>query len=112
MKKGTSTLFLIHPSKIPKHTKITYVKFIASIRLLRLEKYRVITTAGGDRLDYNRNVATDQATLLIVKTYLNSTISMEGAHLLGLDIKDFYYVTPMAEKGYEYSRMPLNIIPK
>ena len=41
MKKGTNTMFFIHPSKIPKDKKSTYCKLVASIRPLKTEVNRV-----------------------------------------------------------------------
>ena len=41
MPTGTSTMFSVHPSSIPKNKKVTYMRLVASVRPLKSETYRV-----------------------------------------------------------------------
>jgi len=91
MPTGTNTLFFIHPSKILRHKKVTYVRLVASLQLRKVEKRHVCVTIGGDRLEYNGKTVTVPATLTTVKIHLNSTISTPNARYMTLDIKDYYY---------------------
>ena len=52
MPTGDSTIFSIHPSKIPAHKKVTYGRLDVDIRPLKDEKYCVRITVGGDKLDF------------------------------------------------------------
>ena len=65
--------------------------------------HRVQVTAGGDMLDYNNNTSSHPASLTTVKIHLNSTISMDGDRYTTLDIKQFYYGTPI--RWYEYAHI-------
>ena len=49
---------------------------------------------------------------MLVKNNLNITISTKNAQYATLDIKDYYYGTPMTVEEYEYVRMSLDIIPE
>ena len=46
----------------------------------------------------------------MTKCILNSTISAPGARFVTLDIKNFYYNTPMGR--YEYMKISLEILPE
>ena len=75
----------------------------------KTEVNRVRVTIGGDCLDYDGFKSTIPATLSTVKIHLNSIISIPKAKYITMDIKDFYYGTPMNE--YEYGFLPLDLIP-
>ena len=108
MPSGTNTIFYIHLSKIPKHKKFSYCHLVADLRSLKKETHCVRGTVGGDRLQYIGNCSTDCASLTLVKSHLNSTISTKNARYVTLDIKDYYYSTPIEK--YEYMRLSLDII--
>ena len=108
MQKGTNTIFFIHPSKIPKDKKSAYCKLVASIQPLKTEVNRVRVTIGGDYLDYDGFKSAIPATLSTVKIHLNSVISTPKAKYMTMDIKDFYYRTPMDK--YKYGFLPLDLI--
>ena len=46
----------------------------------------------------------------MVQIHLNSTISTKDARYMTVDIKDFYYETPMQD--YEYGHLPLELVSK
>ena len=52
MPTDNSTIFFMHPSKIPAHKKVTYGRLVVDIRPLKDEKYRVRIIVGGDKLDF------------------------------------------------------------
>ena len=109
MKKGTNTIFFIHPSKIPKGKKSAYCKLVSSIRPLKSEVNRVRVTIGGDHLDYEGFTSTVPAILTTVKIHLNSVISTPNAKYMTIDIKDFYYGMPMDD--YKYGFLLLELVP-
>ena len=110
MRSGTNTVFYVHPSKIPDGKKVTYAKLVADLRPLKEETHRVRVTIGGDKLTYEGPTATYSASLVFVKTHLNSVLSTPNARYATLDIKDYFYGTPM--KSYEYVRLLIDIIPE
>ena len=61
---------------------------------------RVRLTMGGGLLDCPGITTTQTASLTTRKCLFNSTVSSPGAKFLALDIRNFYYNTPMAH--YEY----------
>ena len=70
---------------------------------------RVRVTIGGDRLEHDGHKSTVPATLSTVKLHLNSIISTPGAKYMTMDVRYFYYGTPM--DTYEYGFLPLELIP-
>ena len=89
MPTGNSTIFFIHPSKIPAHKKFTYGRLVVDIRPLKEEKYRVRITVGGDKLDFCGDASSVAASLATVKLLLDSVVSTKGAKFTTADIKDF-----------------------
>ena len=76
----------------------------------KTEVNRVRVTIGGNRLECDRFKSTVPKILIIVKVHLNSLFSTPGAKYVTMDIKDFYYGTPMLE--FEYGYLPLEIVPE
>ena len=70
---------------------------------------RVRATIGGDTLDYEGFASTVPATFSTFTIHLKSVVSTPKSKHMILDIKYFYYGTPM--KDFEYGHMPLEIIP-
>jgi hypothetical protein len=110
MPTGTETMKFIHPSKIPRGKKPTYLRVVCAYRPEKENPYRVRFTCGGDRVDYPGDVSTKTADLTTVKLLLNSVLSTPGAKFMTLDLKDFYLGTPMADK--EYMRIAVALIPE
>ena len=63
-------------------------------------------------MNYDGNATILTARLTTVKIHINSTISTHGSRYMTLDISDFYYVTPMEPKDYEYDKIPMRILPE
>ena len=81
-----------------------------SSRPQKLEPYRTRLTIGGNLIDYPGNLSMKVADMTTFKILVNSTLSTPGAKWLGLDVKNYYLGTPMA--NYEYMFIPLNQIPQ
>jgi hypothetical protein len=109
MPTGTNTVFFIPRHKVPFGRQVTYGRLVASIRPTKDEVHRVRVTVGGDRLDFPGNTTTQCASLTTTKCLLNSTVSTPDARFMVLDVKNFYYGTPMAR--FEYMKLPLKLIP-
>ena len=95
MPTGTNTLYFCHPLQISPDRKVTYAKLVATLRPQKEEEHRVRMTVGGDKLDYPGITTTDTASLSTLKLLLNSVISTPLACFLTLNIKNYYYNTPM-----------------
>jgi hypothetical protein len=54
-------------------------------------------------------VGQSTADITTFKILINSTISTEDAEMMMMDIKNYYFGTPLPI--YEYMRLPLSIIP-
>jgi hypothetical protein len=93
---GTNTMSFIPKAKVLADRQVTYGRIVASIRPHKQERNRVCLTLGGDRLIYPGITSTQTASLTTSKCLFNSTVSTPGAKFLCLDIKNFYYNTPMA----------------
>ena len=109
MPTGTNTLYFCDPSQTPPDRKVTYVKLVATLRPQKEEENRVHVTVGGDKLNYPGITATNTASLSTLKLPLNSVISTPQARFITLNMKNYYYNTPMPR--YEYMRIPLSLIP-
>ena len=90
-------------------TKLTYRKKECSVRPNKTEKNRVCLTAGGDKLTYAGDTATQCTSLTTAKKILNSTISTPGARFGCIDIKNMYYGTPM--NNFKYMKIKQSEIP-
>ena len=108
--KGTNTVTFIPHYKVPPNKKVTYGKKEVSIRPNKEKMYRVRLTVGGDKLTFLGVTKTQCASLTTLKILLNSTISTKGARFATIDIKNFYYGTPMPD--YEYMKIPYKEIPE
>ena len=87
-----------------------YCCLVAGLHPLKKETHRVRVMVSGNCLEYIRNCSTDCASLTLVETHLNSIISTKNVPYVTLDIKDYYYGTPMEE--YKYVCLSLDIIPQ
>ena len=107
--EGTNTIFFISKSKVPSGRTVTYGSLVSTIRPHKEEKFRTCVTVGGDKLPYPGPTYTKTASMTTIKIIFNSTISTPGACFMTLDLKCFYYFTPMIR--FEYMKLPFAIIP-
>ncbi len=91
---------------------VMYGSFSCDLKPNKVETHqtRLTAGAGGDRINYPKDVGTPTADMTLVKTLLNSIISTKGAKCVMLDVKDFYLNTPM--ERYEYMCLKLSDIPE
>jgi hypothetical protein len=68
-----------------------------------------MTHLGSNRITYAGNKSTPKADLVIAKLLINSTILMPNDKFYGIDLANFYLMTPMSK--YEYMRLRLELIP-
>jgi hypothetical protein len=66
-------------------------------------------TAGGNCITYAGNKSTPTANLVTAKLLINSTILTSKAKFYGMDLSNFYLMTPMKE--YKYMCLCLDLIP-
>ena len=110
MPTGTNTIFFIPRSDVPPDRVVTYGRLVSTIRPTKAEKNRVRVTVGGDKLPFPGNTTTQCASLTTTKCLINSSLSTCNAKFVTLDIKNFYYNTPMDR--FEYMKLPLSLIPE
>ena len=108
--KGTNTITFIAKQDIPDVAKVTYARIIPDYRPLKDEPYRTRLTVSRDRLPYYDETKTDTASLPIIKTHLNSTISTPDAKYATADIKNFYPANNKL-KYPEFMRIHLTDLP-
>ena len=105
----SGTGVFISRSAIPKGKKIAYSNPQVKIKMKNgvLVK-RVRVTIGGDKLTYIGLTAAQTAALEVIRVQLNSAVS-EGAHIMCIDIENYYLGTPLEE--HEYMSIPMKHIP-
>ena len=108
---GTNTIFFIHKHEIPQDRlkDVTYIKFVSSIQTGKEDPHRIRATLGGNLIHYPDDVGTPTANPLLIKIFLNSIISTDGAKFATADLSNFYLMTPL--KRPEYGRVKLTDIP-
>jgi hypothetical protein len=102
--------FFIKLTHIPKDRKITYGKIVCNYKPHKKERDRVRLSVGGDILDYSGDVATSTADITTFKILINSTLSIEDAAMMIMDIKNYYLGTPMPR--FAYVKMLLSRFPE
>ncbi len=108
---GTNTIFFVHKNEIHQDRlkDVTYIKFVASVRTEKDDPYCIRATLGGNLIHYPDDVGTPTANLLLIKIFLNSVISSDGARFATADLSNFYLMTPL--KRTEYGRVKMMDIP-
>ena len=109
MPTGTNTIYFIAPLAVPCGHKVAYGCLVATLRPHKEEVHSVRVTVGSDNLNYPGVKSTHCASLTTTKCLINSTLSTPRSKFLVLDIKKFYYNTPM--NRYEYMCLPIHSIP-
>jgi hypothetical protein len=105
MPTGTNTIVLIRGQAVPTDQQVTYGCLVSPIQPTKAKTHRVYVTVGSDKLDSPGLTATQCASLTTTKCLLNSTVSTSNAKFMVLDVKNFYYGTPM--EHYEYMKLPI-----
>jgi hypothetical protein len=100
MPSGTNTIVFIKRQAVPTGRQVTYGRLVSSIRPTKAETHRVRVTVGCDKLDFPGLTATQCASLTTTKCLLNSTVSTPNAKFMVINVKNFYYGTPMECNEY------------
>jgi hypothetical protein len=108
---GTNTIFFVHKHEIPQDRlkDVTYIKFVSLIQTEKEDPHQIQATLGGNLIHYPEDVGTPTADLLLIKIFLNSIISTDGAKFATVDLSNFYIMTPL--KRIEYGRVKQMDIP-
>jgi hypothetical protein len=112
-KKGTNLVFVMMHAEIqniPSNQMVTYVRVVANVHPRTANPHCIRITAGGNLINYPRDLSTQTADLTTSKLMWNSVLSTEGARYMFLNIKNFYLTAPL--DCYEYMKIPLNIFPE
>jgi hypothetical protein len=107
--KGTDTCFFICKHQIPRQKQQRTVGSVATIVPKRTNRIALNSPSTGDWITYDGNKNTPIATLVTAKVLINSTNSAPKAKFYGMDLANFYLMTPMKE--YEYMQLRLELIP-
>jgi len=67
-------------------------------------------TMGGNLINYPDDVGVPTANLLLIKIFLNSVISTNGAKFTNADLANFYLMLPL--KRPKYAKIKLSDIPE
>jgi hypothetical protein len=110
MPEGTDTLFFIHPNQMTNGRKATYLCIVCADRPEKTQPRCVRHTIGGDQINYPGSTSTKTADLTTVKTLFNSVISTPDGRFMTVNLKDFFFGTPLEDR-YEYIRIPVHVIP-
>ena len=108
--KGNDTIRFVPFSSIPRGQSVTYGRKVCTVRPGKDEEYRVRLTVCGNYLEFLGDASCTPASLPTVKMLINSVISTRRARFATVDIKDFYYGTPLERP--EYMRLPIAEIPQ
>ena len=88
--------------ELQKNVKITYGNMVCDIRTTKQDVFRTRLTIGGDRLDYDGNSTSPEASLLETKLFINRTISdgKYGAKCITVDLKDHFLQSELKTPQY------------
>ena len=86
-----------------------YIKFVMSVCTDKDDPHPIRATLGGNLIHYPNNDGTLVADLLLIKIFLYSVISSNGAKFATANLFNFYLMTPL--KRPEYGRVKMTDIP-
>ena len=98
IKNLTTTIFFIKKEDVPKDRlkDTTYGQFVCKLRPEKIkEPNRTRLLLGGNLINFDGEVGTPTADMLLNKILLNSVILTPGAKFMTADISNFYLNTPM-----------------
>ncbi len=107
--KGTNTCFFIAKDKMPHHKQATNSCICCNYRPQKDKPHCTRLTVDGDRITHAGNKSIPTADLVTAKLFINSTNSTPNAKFYGINLTNFYLMTPMSK--YEYMRSCLELIP-
>ena len=95
---GTNTVFFMCPQEIkniPNDRTIRFAQIVVDYRPRKDDPNRVQITLGGNLIEYPGELTTRTADLTTSKILCNSTLSTPNAKYGTLDVKNFYFATPL-----------------
>jgi hypothetical protein len=109
----TNIIRFIRKSDIPPGRKSTYDSFVVDIKEHNEERERTRLTVGCNQIEHPGDKSTRTGGLTTSKVLINSVISTKGAIFLVVDIKNFYFNTPLGRfenMAINLSSLPQDII--
>jgi hypothetical protein len=106
--KDTNTCFFIVKDKMPCHKQATYGCICCNYNPQKDKPHCTQLTISGNRITYAGNKSTPTADLVTTKLLINSTTLTPNAKFYGINLANFYLMTPMSK--YEYMRLRLELI--
>jgi len=104
-------MFFIPVLAIPPNKKATYLCIVFAHCPEKEVPHCVQWTMGGDHVEYNSNISTKTADIVMTKLLFNSMVSTpNGCCMIG-DLKDFYLSTPMQPWDYVYMQILVDVLP-
>ncbi len=109
---GTNTMFFILVLAIPHNKKATYLRIVCAHRPEKEVPHCICWTVGGDHVEYDGNVSTKTANIIMAKLLFNSVVSTPNMQCMIGDLKYFYLGTPMQPWDYAYMQIPVAMLPQ
>ncbi len=94
--------------KMPRHKQATYGRICCNYCPQKNKPHCTQLTISGNRITYAGNKSTPMAALVTTKLLINSTILTPNAKFYGINLANFYLMSPMSK--YEYMGLPLELI--
>ena len=112
--RHTDIVDFLHKYEVPRDIIVAYDTFVLNHRPLKIEKYRVRITVGGNSLTCEENARSSAANILETKVLINSVILdvRNGEKVMTADIKDYFFATLMDRPEYMkvlYKYLPTDI---
>jgi hypothetical protein len=111
--KGPDSLFILERHKIPsipKDRTVIYAHVVVDHRPQKPDPNRAGITVGSNLITYPGELTTRTANLTSSKILWNSVLSTPEAKYMCIDIKNFYFGTPLDH--FEYMHIPLSPFPE
>jgi hypothetical protein len=107
--KALTLVFSYANNKCPNKKKQLTIGSVATIILKRMNRIALASPLAETESCTMATKSTPTTTLVTAKLLINSTISTPKAKFYGMDLSNFYLMTPMKE--YEYMQIQLELIP-
>jgi hypothetical protein len=85
---------------IPTNWTVTYGQIVIDHHPQKEDTNRICITVGGNLINYPFELTTHTTNMVSSKLLWNSTISTNGAHFAGANIKNMYLDTPLDWSEY------------
>ena len=79
---------------------MTYTKVVCEVLPHKADPHLTLITIRAKRIWYPRDVGTPTGALELIKLIINNALSWQHGRFIILDIKNFYFETPMERAKY------------